>query len=60
MNTMIFPEDVDKVIQSFVSYNEGDEATQCLIVAIGADLLNIPMRTMMDRIEWRYNHESKM
>jgi hypothetical protein len=48
---MIFPEDIDNVIQSFMSYNEGDEATQNLILAIGAELLDISVDTMVERIQ---------
>jgi hypothetical protein len=54
MNTMIFPEDVDNVIQSFILTNNGDEATEDLILAIGAELLNISSDTMAERINfWR-------
>ena len=51
MNTMIFPEDVDNVIQSFVLANEGDEATEALILAIGAELLDISSDIMYERIK---------
>lgn len=50
MNTMIFPEDVDNVIQSFMLANNGDEATEALILAIGAELLDISTDTMYQRI----------
>ena len=50
MNTMIFPEDVDNVIQSFMLVNNGDEATEALILAIGAELLDISSDTMLERI----------
>ena len=51
MNTMIFPEDVDNVIQSFVLANDGDEATESLVLAIGAELLDISSDTMYERIK---------
>lgn len=51
MNTMIFPEDVDNVIQSFMLMNDGDEATNNLILAIGAELLDISSDTMLGRIK---------
>ena len=50
MNQVIFPEDVDNVIQSFVLVNNGDEATENLILAIGAELLDISVDTMAERI----------
>ena len=50
MNTMIFPEDVDNVIQSFLMVNEGDEATEALILAIGAELLDISSDEMAERV----------
>lgn len=50
MNTMIFPEDVDNVIQSFLMANKGDEATEDLILAIGAELLDISIDTMLERV----------
>ena len=50
MNTIIFPEDVDNVIQSFMFVNNGDEATEELILAIGAELLDISADTMYARI----------
>jgi hypothetical protein len=51
MNTMIFPEDVDNVIQSFLMVNKGDEATEDLILAIGAELLDISVDTMLERVD---------
>lgn len=50
MNTLIFPEDVDNVIQSFMLVNRGDEATESLILAIGAELLDISSDTMAERV----------
>ena len=51
MNTMFFPEDVDNVIQSFFMCNEGDEATTDIILAIGAELLDISAEEMYERIK---------
>ena len=51
MNRMLFPEDVDAVIQSFMMCNNGDEATECLILAIGAELLDISSDEMYERIK---------
>lgn len=50
MNRMIFPEDVDNVIQSFILINNGDEAMENLILAMGAELLDISVDTMVERI----------
>lgn len=50
MNTVFFPEDVDNVIQSFILTNNGDEATEDLILAIGAELLDISSDAMAERI----------
>lgn len=50
MNQMLFPEDIDNVIQSFILVNNGDEATENLILAIGAQLLDISVDTMAERI----------
>ena len=58
MNTMIFPEDVDNVIQSFILVNNGDEATENLILSIGAELLDISVDTMMERINFSFNEEN--
>lgn len=52
MSTMIFPEDVDNIIRSFILTNNGDEATEDLILAIGAELLNISSDTMAERINF--------
>lgn len=52
MNQIILPEDVDNVIQSFILVNNGDEATENLILAIGAELLDISADTMAERIDF--------
>lgn len=51
MNQMLFPEDVANAIQSFVMVNEGDEETVALILAIGAELLDISVEEMADMIK---------
>ena len=51
MNTMITPEDVVEVIKSFLACNEGDEATECLILSIGAEMLDVSEETFMEMIE---------
>lgn len=51
MNTMLFPEDVANAIQSFVMINEGDEATVALLLAIGAELLDITVEEMEAMIQ---------
>lgn len=51
MNAMLFPEDVDNVVQSFCMANKGDEATIDLILAIGAELLDIASDEMHERIK---------
>ena len=48
MNTMLFPEDVVNVCQSFLIVNRGDESTEALILAIGAELLDVSEDTMME------------
>ena len=50
MNKVIFPEDVDSVIRYFIDVNKGDEATETLILAIGAELLDVSSDTMLERI----------
>lgn len=56
MNTMIFPEDVANVVQSYYMSNEGDSATQCLIVAMGAALLETSHDKMLEMIgEYAYD-----
>lgn len=50
MNRILFPEDIDNVIQSFILANDGDEATEHLILAIGAELLDISVDEMAERI----------
>ena len=51
MNQMLFPEDVANAIQSFVMVNEGDKETVSLILAIGAELLDISIDEMAAMIQ---------
>ena len=51
MNNLLFPEDVDNVIQSFCMCNDGDEDTINLILAIGGELLDISPDEMHERIK---------
>lgn len=51
MNTMLTPEDVVAVMKTFLAYNAGDEATECLILSIGAELLDVSEETLMEMIE---------
>lgn len=48
MNTMLFPEDVVNVIRSFLLVNRGDIGTQDIILAIGAELLDVSEDTMIE------------
>lgn len=50
MNTMLFPEDVANVVQSFLMCNKGDEATEDLILSIGAELLDISQDSMLEMV----------
>ena len=50
MNTMLFPEDVANVVQSFLMCNKGDEATEDLILSIGAELLDISQDEMLEMV----------
>lgn len=50
MNTMLFPEDVANVIQSFYLCNKDDEATTDLLLAVGAELLDISPDKMLETI----------
>lgn len=55
MNTMLFPEDVTNVIQSFYHCNNGDDAAVDLILAIGAELLDISSDEMLEMVVVAYN-----
>ena len=47
---MIFPEDVANVIQSFFLCNKDDEATTDLLLAVGAELLDISPDKMLEMV----------
>lgn len=51
MNQIIVTEDVIEVIKSFLSCNEGDEATEHLILSIGAEMLDVSVDTMLEMIK---------
>lgn len=51
MNIMITPEDVVEVMKSFLACNEGGESTECLILSIGAELLDVSEETLIEMIE---------
>lgn len=48
MNNIIFPENVANVVQSFCMCNDGDETTINLVLAIGAELLDISQEEMSE------------
>lgn len=48
---MLSPEDVTNAVQSFVMVNEGDEEIVALILAIGAELLDISVEEMEAMIQ---------
>lgn len=51
MNNVIMPEDVIEVIKSFLSCNDGDEAMEDLILAIGAEMLDVSVDTILEMIK---------
>ena len=51
MNTIIYPEDVVAVIQSFMTCNAGDEATEEILLAVGAELLDVSTDTMNEMVQ---------
>lgn len=50
MNKLIMPEDVIEVVKSFLACNDGDEATESLILSIGAELLDVSVDTMCELV----------
>lgn len=48
MNNIIEASDVVAVIKYFLKMNEGDEATEDIILAIGAEILDISIDTMCE------------
>lgn len=50
MNQLIFPEDIVCVIRSFVNINKGDDATCDIIIAIGAEMLDISHDKMSEML----------
>lgn len=51
MNQIILSEDVIEVIKSFLSCNDGDEATKSLILSIGSELLDVSVDTLLEMLE---------
>ena len=51
MNKIIDTEDVIGVIKNFLSCNEGDEATECLVLSIGAEILGVSVDTLFEMIK---------
>lgn len=62
MNTMLFPEDIANVIQSFCLCNDGDEAAINLILAVGSELLDISTDMMLEMVNdyeyWKTKQEA--
>lgn len=54
MNKLIEPDDVIAVIKSFLDINTGDEATEDLLLAVGAELLDVSSDTMNEIIQSRH------
>ena len=50
MNTMLFPEDVANVIQSFYLCNKGDGPPTDLLLTVGAEILDISPDKMLEMI----------
>lgn len=50
MNKVLFYEDITNVIRSFYLCNNGDDATTNLVLAIGAELLDISSDKMLGMV----------
>ena len=50
MNKSIEPEDIIETVKTFMSCNDGDESTECLILAMGADILGISVDKLIELI----------
>lgn len=50
MNKAIFPDDVMGIIKNFMDCNAGDEATKNIILAIGAEILDISVDTLLEYV----------
>ena len=46
----IFPDDVMGIIKNFLDCNAGDEATENIILAIGAEILDISVDTLLEYV----------
>ena len=51
MNKIIEVEDVVEVVKSFLSCNDGDEATETIILSMGAELLDVSVDTLLEMIK---------
>lgn len=51
MNTYITPDDIIAVVKSFLLCNEGDEPTEILILAIGAELLDVSIDKLLEMLQ---------
>lgn len=58
MNEIITPEDVVAVVKSFLTCNEGDETTECLMLSIGAELLDVSEETLIEMIDKTESEEN--
>lgn len=52
VNKIVTSEDIIEVIKNFLSYNEGDEITEDLILAIGAEILGVSSDKLFEIIGW--------
>lgn len=50
MNKILEPADVIAVIKSFCDINKGDEATTDLLLAVGAELLDVSDNTINEMV----------
>lgn len=51
MDRMVYSEDIVETIKNFYMANEGDDDTQYMLIAIGAELLNVEHNDMIDLME---------
>ncbi len=60
MNEIIAKEDVIAVIKSFIDVNDGDEATEAVILSIGGELLDVSSDKMLALIKDGVGSKPKM
>lgn len=51
MNQIIMLEDAIKVVKTFMSYTDGDEALERFILAMSAELLGVSVDTILEMIK---------